>query len=35
MVKEIIIVLILALTFAVLGGVAEYKYDWIEIILDK
>lgn len=35
MIKEITIVLILALTFAVLGGVAEYKYDLIEIILDK
>ena len=35
MFKEITVVIILALAFAVLGGVAEYKYDLIEIILDK
>lgn len=35
MIKEIIIALILASVFAVLGAVAEYQYDLIEIILDK
>tara|TARA_R110000824_G_scaffold8353_6_gene37782 strand:- start:1153 stop:1260 length:108 start_codon:yes stop_codon:yes gene_type:complete len=29
MIKEITIVLILALVFAVIGAVAEYKYDLI------
>ena len=35
MIKEITIVIVLALLFAVLGGVAEYKYDLIKIILDN
>jgi len=29
MIKEIAVALILALTFAVIGAVAEYKYDLI------
>ncbi len=35
MIKEIIIALILALFFAVLGGVAEYQYDIINQLLNK
>ena len=35
MIKEIIIVLILAVVFAGLGGVAEYQYDIIHQLLNK
>ena len=35
MIKEITIVLILAVAFALIGGIAEYKYDLIHQLLNK
>jgi hypothetical protein len=35
MIKEIIIALILAVVFAVLGGVAEHQYNIIHQLLNK
>jgi len=35
MIKEIIIVLILAFVFALFGGIAEYKFDFIYQFLNK